>query len=594
MVALTLIAVVVAIFHPIAWTDEEMRFAVDRAGGARRRSSSSGRWRSAGSTPSSSSGRFALTPLRMALAARRSASLAVLRACSRSAGGCGFGPLAAPPGPDDPASAARAAGAAARRAGCGPAGCLGLPVVWAAACLVVAAARRLRRLVHPVGDGREPPDRHRLAARPHRPDAARPDRPDVPLPQRPDDAAPGVVAVVGLAARPQARLVLPGGPRRPAPRPRSTTPATSSSGGWASRRWPSSRHGVQAPQPGPGADRGRLRRPVDPVGPHRPRRVPVPLLHGAAVRGRSRSPTSSPSSGTGRRAGPGCSPASAGAAAIMLPGRDVAVLAAAVRRSSASNRSIPGSQACPAVIPDSRPDRAHGAASRSSARRRPASSSSARSSRSADDATATRPGPAPAYRSLVLTGAGGRARARGRRPCCPTRAILTLTSIPVEPIVARRRPSRSPTSRCGSSARRDPRRFVVGFVVAVVGWFVVLYPNIAALPAARRDRERLPGHPADLPVRVPVPGQRRSTATRRSPLLTPMLGVLLLAALVVTCLVVAYSPGSGGSSLADRGVGDARPTTPTASPGPAAPEGSAPGSPPAACRPAASRRMTKP
>ena len=29
---------------------------------------------------------------------------------------------------------------------------------------------------------------------------------------------------------------------------------------------------------------------------------------------------------------------------------------------------------------------------------------------------------------------------------------------------------------------RDPRRFVVGYLVAVVGWFAILYPNIAALP----------------------------------------------------------------------------------------------------------------
>ena len=53
-------------------------------------------------------------------------------------------------------------------------------------------------------------------------------------------AAPGVVAVVGLAVRPQAGLVLPGGLRRRHVGARSTTPATSSSGGWASRRWCSS------------------------------------------------------------------------------------------------------------------------------------------------------------------------------------------------------------------------------------------------------------------------------------------------------------------------------------------------------------------
>ena len=54
-------------------------------------------------------------------------------------------------------------------------------------------------------------------------------------------AAPRVVAVVGLAARPQAGLVLPGRlRRRRRPRP-STTPATWSSGGWPSRPWSSPR-----------------------------------------------------------------------------------------------------------------------------------------------------------------------------------------------------------------------------------------------------------------------------------------------------------------------------------------------------------------
>ena len=79
-----------------------------------------------------------------------------------------------------------------------------------------------------------------LAARPHRPDAARPDRPDVRLPQQPD--------------RRRTRRPRRGGPGRStsspsgstrraspaAPRPRSTTRATSSSGGWGSRPWPSS------------------------------------------------------------------------------------------------------------------------------------------------------------------------------------------------------------------------------------------------------------------------------------------------------------------------------------------------------------------
>ena len=41
MIGLTLLAVIVAIFHPIAWTDEEMWLALDRTDGASGRSCSS-------------------------------------------------------------------------------------------------------------------------------------------------------------------------------------------------------------------------------------------------------------------------------------------------------------------------------------------------------------------------------------------------------------------------------------------------------------------------------------------------------------------------------------------------------------------------
>ena len=63
----------------------------------------------------------------------------------------------------------------------------------------------------------------------------------------------------------------------------------------------------------------------------------------------------------------------------------------------------------------------------------------------------------------------------------PDTAILTLTNIPVEPIaliVA------LPLGYLALQviASRDARRFVVGFGVAVVAWFAILYPNISALP----------------------------------------------------------------------------------------------------------------
>ena len=79
----------------------------------------------------------------------------------------------------------------------------------------------------------------------------------------------------------------------------------------------------------------------------------------------------------------------------------------------------------------------------------------------------------------------GDRRGRGpghRRRCCPTRTILTLTSIPVEPIALVVGAPARPTSAVQVLASRDARRFVVGLGVAVVAWFAILYPNISALP----------------------------------------------------------------------------------------------------------------
>ena len=125
----------------------------------------------------------------------------------------------------------------------------------------------------------------RLAAGHTRTDArsTSPDR-HVRLPQQPDRGAPGLVAVVGLAVRPQARVVLRGGLRRRHLRldlrrrqPRGLVAGRAGAG---VRRLA----GVPAPERGAGPDRDRVRVPVDLLGAHRPRRVPVPLLHGAAVR----------------------------------------------------------------------------------------------------------------------------------------------------------------------------------------------------------------------------------------------------------------------------------------------------------------------
>ena len=155
---------------------------------------------------------------------------------------------------------------------------------------------------------------------------------------------------------------------------------------------------------------------------------------------------------------------------------------------------------------------------------------------------------ATAYRSLFFTGLGV-AAALLVVGLLPETAILTLNNIPVEPIaliVA------IPLGYLALQvmASRDARRFVVGFGVAVVAWFVILYPNISALPLPSAV---VAAYQGILPTylyafQFPVSTVTRNTDT---PLFTPMLAILLLA-LTVTCLVVAYSAWAWRLTLADR------------------------------------------
>ena len=78
--------------------------------------------------------------------------------------------------------------------------------------------------------------------------------------------------------------------------------------------------------------------------------------------------------------------------------------------------------------------------------------------------------------------------------------------------------------------------------MAAVSWFVILYPNISALPLPSAV---VAAYQGILPTylyafQFPVSTVDRSIAT---PLLTPMF-VVLTVAIAVTCLVVAYSTWS--------------------------------------------------
>jgi hypothetical protein len=97
---------------------------------------------------------------------------------------------------------------------------------------------------------------------------------------------------------------------------------------------------------------------------------------------------------------------------------------------------------------------------------------------------------------------------------------------------------------------------VAGLLFAIVGTFVIFYPNLAALPLpaaiANAYQGLLPTYV--YPFQFPVSTVDRTGA---SPPLIALGPALLLAALTFTCLVVAYSAWAWRMSVADRQAADA-------------------------------------
>jgi hypothetical protein len=120
----------------------------------------------------------------------------------------------------------------------------------------------------------------------------------------------------------------------------------------------------------------------------------------------------------------------------------------------------------------------------------------------------------------------------------PETAVVTLTGIPVEPIAFI---IGLPLAYLAATvlAARDARRFVIGLLSAVVAWFAVVYPNISALPLPSVVVNAYQGL---LPTYLYAFQFPVSTADRTldAPLLSPAL-LVLVGALTVTCVVVAYS-----------------------------------------------------
>ena len=113
---------------------------------------------------------------------------------------------------------------------------------------------------------------------------------------------------------------------------------------------------------------------------------------------------------------------------------------------------------------------------------------------------------------------------------------------------------------------RDPRRFVAGAVVAVVAEFVVFYPNIAALPLPSTLFNAYQGllptylYPFQFPVNTGAPVNAPSLFASDPAFFGLPPGPVLTGILILACLIVAYSAWSWRIALAERdaerGAGD--------------------------------------
>jgi hypothetical protein len=155
-------------------------------------------------------------------------------------------------------------------------------------------------------------------------------------------------------------------------------------------------------------------------------------------------------------------------------------------------------------------------------------------------------GSTASIRSLVITGVAVGLAFAGAS-LLPDSRILTWPRIPVEPIALL---ALLPLAYLAAQvlAARDARRFVVGLGVAAVAWFVIWYPNISALPLPSTVVNAYQGViPTYLyAFQFPVNTAARPTTSLASPIF-----VALTAAIAVTCLIVAYSASTWRLALAE-------------------------------------------
>jgi hypothetical protein len=155
---------------------------------------------------------------------------------------------------------------------------------------------------------------------------------------------------------------------------------------------------------------------------------------------------------------------------------------------------------------------------------------------------------------LILTGVVATVAITGIRLFVPDVTLISVASIPVEPIAFLFALLLGVPLAIFVLTARDARRFVVGIVTAAVGWFLVVYPNFSALPlptvVANAFQGVLPTYP--YPFQFP---SNRAEVVKDVKLLDPV-ALVLAGAVVLLCLVLAYSAWVWRIAIAEREAED--------------------------------------
>ena len=136
----------------------------------------------------------------------------------------------------------------------------------------------------------------------------------------------------------------------------------------------------------------------------------------------------------------------------------------------------------------------------------------------------------------------------------PQFAIINVAAFPAEPIVLILALPLVALAVFVLTAR-DARRFVVGLVSAAVAWFLVVYPNISALPlptvVANAFQGVLPTYP--YPFQFPT---NRTEVVKDVHLLDPI-ALAIAGSLVLLSIVIAYSAWIWRIAIAERRAAEA-------------------------------------